>query len=506
MIPVHSVAQVRAAEGEAFRLVPEGALMQRASRALSVSCMRLLAEVAGRVVGTRVVLLVGSGNNGGDALWAGAMLAARGCRVDAVCVSDRVHVEGAHALSQAGGGLHRWQDADAAIVGLIDAAELVVDGILGIGGAGGLRPDAVALVSAVDAAEAIVVAVDLPSGVDADTGVVAGVAVTADVTVTFGALKPGLLVAPGRHHSGTVQLVDIGLDFADAPVASVLEGIDVAVWVPEPADDAYKYRRGVVGVCAGSRSYPGAALLVTGAARASNVGMVRYLDRADGNAAVVVSRYPDVVVDGQPPADQPRATGWACGSGFVGDADDVAAVQAVLEARVPVVLDAGALTVVADSADVRESIADRARRGLPTILTPHEGEFERLQPGALAARGRLDAARAAASALRATIVLKGPGTVIVDPEGIAFVDTEGTADLGTAGSGDVLTGVAAAVLAAAWSDGCRESAALTEATAAAVWLHGRAGREAGMSAPVTATDIADAVPAAIRAARFGEDA
>jgi hydroxyethylthiazole kinase-like uncharacterized protein yjeF len=504
MIAVLGVEQVRAAEERAFQVVPEGALMQRAAHALSVSCARLLADASGAVRGSRVVLLVGSGNNGGDALWAGALLAGRGCRVDAVCLSDRVHAEGATALGRAGGRLHRWHGGDDAVVALIAAADLVVDGILGIGGTGGLRPEAVALVTAVDAAETIVVAVDLPSGVDADTGAVAGVAMTADVTVTFGALKPGLLVAPGRYHSGTVQLIDIGLDVADAPVAAVMEGIDVAGWVPEPAEDAYKYRRGVVGVCAGSRPYPGASLLVTGAARGANVGMVRYLDRADGNAAVVLSHYPDVVVDGQPPADQARATGWACGSGFVGDGDDAAAVRAVLEAGVPVVLDAGALSVVAGSPDVQDAIADRATRGLPTVLTPHDGEFERLQPGLLASLGRLDAARAAASALRAVIVLKGPGTVIVDPDGTAFIDTEGTADLGTAGSGDVLTGVVAAVLAGAWADGRRDPGSLTEATAAAVWLHGRAGRAAAVAAPVTATDVVAAVPAAIRAARFGD--
>lgn len=503
MIPVHSVAQVRAAEEEAYRLLPDGALMQHAARALSLTCSRLLAEGTGRIAGSRVVLLVGSGSNGGDALWAGAMLAARGCRVDAACVSDRRHVEGARALQRAGGRLHRWQSGDDSVVSIIAAADIVVDGILGIGGAGGLRPEAAALVSAVESSEAIVVAVDLPSGVDADTGAVAGVAVSADVTVTFGALKPGLLVAPGRYHCGAVQLVDIGLEFAEGPVAAVLEALDVAEWVPEPAEDAYKYRRGVVGVCAGSRPYPGAALLVTGAARSSNVGMVRYLDRADGNAAVVVGHYPDVVVDGQPPAAQERATGWACGSGFVGDAADAAAVRAVLEARVPVVLDAGALSVVADSADVRATIADRAARGLPTVLTPHDGEFERLRPGMLASLGRLDAARDAAAALHATIVLKGPGTVVVGQEGTAFVDTEGTADLSTAGSGDVLAGVVAAVLATAWSDGRRDAAELTAATAAAVWLHGRAGRTAAITAPVTATDIVGAVPAAIRAARSG---
>jgi ADP-dependent NAD(P)H-hydrate dehydratase / NAD(P)H-hydrate epimerase len=506
MIALRSVAQVRAAEERAFRAVPEGALMQRAARALSVSCAELLAESTGRVVGSRVVLLVGSGNNGGDALWAGAMLAARGCRVDAACLSDRVHPEGAEALRRAGGHRHDWVDDQDAVRSLVRDANLVVDGILGIGGSGGLRPEAAGLAAAVDDSGAIVVAVDLPSGVDADTGGVTGTAITADVTVTFGAVKPGLLVAPGRYHSGIVQLVEIGLDFDEGPVASVLTADDVAAWVREPAEDDYKYRRGVVGVCAGSRPYPGAALLVTSAARSSNVGMVRYLDRGDGNAAVVVGRYPDVVVDGAPPAEQLRATAWACGSGFVGDTADGLAVRAVLEARVPVVLDAGALTVVAEDAGIRAAVADRTDRGLTTVLTPHEGEFERIQPGLLATLGRLGAARAAAAALGAVIVLKGPGTVVVDPEGNAFVDIEGTAELGTAGSGDVLTGVVAAVLSGAWADGLRAPGAMTRAVAAAVWVHGRAGREAAAVAPVTATDIADAVPAAIRAARSGDDA
>jgi hydroxyethylthiazole kinase-like uncharacterized protein yjeF len=505
MIALRSVAQVRAAEEAALRVVPDGALMQRAAQALAVSCAGVLTDVAGGVVGARVLLLVGSGNNGGDALWAGALLADRGCRVDALCLSDRCHAQGGSALRRAGGRLHRWDADDPAMARLVAEADLAVDGILGIGGTGGLRPEAAALVQAVDDSRAIVVAVDVPSGVDADTGTVPGVAVTADVTVTFGAVKPGLLVAPGRYHSGAVQLIDIGLDFDPEPVGAVLDGMDAADWLREPTEDSYKYRRGVVGVSAGSRPYPGAALLVTSAARLANVGMVRYLDRGDGNALLVVGHFPDVVVDGEPPSDQVRATAWACGSGFVGDADDAVAVAAVLEASVPVVLDAGALWVVADSTDVQATIAERAAGGLVTILTPHEGEFERLRPGALAAVGRLAAARSAAADLGAVIVLKGPGTVIADPDGRVFVDSEGTADLGTAGSGDVLTGVIGAVLASAWAQGRRDRVPLTEAVAAAVWLHGRAGRIAGRDAPITATDVAAAVPAAIRAARFGDE-
>ena len=233
MLPVHDVAQVRAAEEEAFAKVPEGTLMQRAARALAISCARLLIELRGGVVGSRVVLLVGSGNNGGDALWAGAMLAARGCRVDALLLSDRVHEQGAAALVRAGGRLHRWDPDEPGLATLIRTADLVLDGILGIGGAGGLRADAADLVDRVEAAECVVVAVDVPSGVDADTGVVSGRAVMADVTVTFGSLKPGLVLAPGRMHSGGIQVIDIGLEFADPPVARVPEGLDAAFWVDE---------------------------------------------------------------------------------------------------------------------------------------------------------------------------------------------------------------------------------------------------------------------------------
>ncbi len=507
MLPVHTVARVRAAEEAAFAAVAEGALMQRAARGLAVSCARLLIELRGGAVGARVVLLVGSGNNGGDALWAGAMLAERGCRVDALLLADRSHEGGRRALLRAGGRVHRWDPADADLVSVTAAADLVVDGILGIGGSGGLRADAAGLVDLVSAAEAVVVAVDVPSGVDADTGVVSGRAVVADVTVTFGALKPGLVLAPGRFHAGAIQVVDIGLDFTDPPAARVMEALDAAVWVEEPAEDSYKYRRGVVGVAAGSQPYPGAALLVTAGARHGNVGMVRYLDRADGTAASVVGHFPDTVVDGSPPAEQRRVTAWGCGSGFPGDHVDEITVLAVLEADVPVVLDAGAVRVVASSADVRDRIAERHSAGLATVLTPHDGEFEALRPGLLGGpAGRLAEALAAAAELGAVVVLKGPGTVIAGPDGMGYLDAEGTADLGTAGSGDVLTGLLAALLAGAWADGQRDPGALTRAAAAAVWLHGRAGRHAARQGPVTATDIAAAIPFAIRSARFGEDA
>lgn len=503
MIDLRSSAELRAAESVQRAALHDGVLMHRAATALAIACAGLLKDARGAVVGSHVVVLAGSGDNGGDALFAAAALAARGCGVDAILVCERAHEAGLAAFRRAGGAVHR---SDAIPAGIIDRADLFVDGIIGIGGSGGLRPEAAALAKLVHVSGVLVVAVDVPSGVDADSGAVTGAAISADVTVTFGAVKPGLVLAPGAQHCGAVLLVDIGLKFDTASLVRSLESIDVAAFLAEPAADAYKYSRGVVGVAAGSAAYPGAALLAVSAARRGSVGMVRFLDRADGVAPVVVSHFPDVVVDGSSPDDQERVGAWACGPGFTGSAVDALTVRAVLAASVPVILDAGALAVVATDADVRDSIAARAARGLVTVLTPHDGEFARLQPGLLAEAGdRLTAARRAAAALHAIVVLKGPGTIIAAPDGACFIDTQGTADLGTAGSGDVLTGLVSALLASAWANGQRESDDLLEATAAAVWLHGTAGRIAAAHAVVVATDVADAIPASINLARFGSE-
>ncbi|HEV7627335.1 MAG TPA: NAD(P)H-hydrate epimerase, partial [Streptomyces sp.] len=198
MRTAYSVDTVRAAEQELMGRLPDGVLMQRASAALASACSGML----GRTYGARVVLLVGSGDNGGDALFAGARLARRGAGVSAVLLSpERVHEGGLAALRSAGGWVlvapsARIGGAERTVVSVepvIARADLVVDGIVGIGGKGGLRPGAVELM---DLVSAPVVSVDLPSGVDADTGEVQGAAVRADATVTFGAYKPGLLLDP----------------------------------------------------------------------------------------------------------------------------------------------------------------------------------------------------------------------------------------------------------------------------------------------------------------------
>lgn len=507
MIAAYGVGAVRAAEEILFAQLPQGALMQRAATGLAVECIRLMKALRGQVVGSRVVLLVGSGNNGGDALWAGAMLRARGCRVDALCVGSAVHGEGALALVRAGGRLYRVAGAlDQDLLALLGEADLVLDGILGIGGRGALRGTSVQIAEALADTSGIVVAVDVPSGVDADTGEIAGVAIEADITVTFGCWKPGLLLAPGKDNAGAVVLVDIGLEAALADgqgaAAMSVEGIDAAAFVLEPSGADYKYSRGVAGISAGSLHYPGAALLCTSAAQAAGPGMVRYLDRGDGLAHIVVEHFPDVVLDGNAPARQARASAWGCGPGLVGDAGDEPTVMAILDALTPVVLDAGALQVLADSEAVRSRVVERQKRGLVTVLTPHEGEFRRIAPGVLeTSPGRLAAASQAARNLCAIVVLKGPGTVIAAPDGQARIDHEGTADLGAAGSGDILTGVITTLLAH-WSKSGHVELAV-DVVATAVWLHGRAGRIAATAGPVSAVDIANAVKPAVQSARFG---
>jgi hydroxyethylthiazole kinase-like uncharacterized protein yjeF len=227
------------------------------------------------------VVLAGSGDNGGDALYAGARLARRGAVVTAVTTSSRVHEGGAAELRAAGGrqipaaagGQAEAGGLSAAAMELAGRADLVIDGILGIGGKGGLREPAGALAAAVADGPGVVVAVDLPSGVDADTGEVAGAAVRADVTVTFGTWKPGLLIDPAASLAGTAELIDIGLGpCLGPPAVTALQATDVAALLPRPGAESDKYRRGVLGVVAGSTRFTGAATLAVGGALRGGAG------------------------------------------------------------------------------------------------------------------------------------------------------------------------------------------------------------------------------------------
>jgi hydroxyethylthiazole kinase-like uncharacterized protein yjeF len=473
------VASVRAAEEALMSTLPPGALMQRAAAGLARRCGALLDDRYGSGYGHPVLLLVGPGNNGGDALFAGAALARRGVSVVAVLLNpERTHTDGLAALRRAGGRTVRTPPS---------TVDVVVDGILGIGGRGGLRDDAARIVAqamqarGADAGRPTVVAVDLPSGVDPDTGAVPGEAVTADVTVTFGVLKPGLLIGPGAVHSGLVELVDIGLGpwLRDEPAVRVPDLEDVAGWWPQPEPGDDKYTRGVVGVATGSATYPGAAMLSTAGALAGPAGMVRY---AGAGFEAVRNRYPSVIPT-ERVADAGRVQAWACGCGLGTDERAVAELRAVLDAPVPACLDADALTLLAEGSTV-ETVDGLRGRPAPTVLTPHDREFARLageEPGA----DRVASTLRLAARTGAVVLLKGDRTVIGTPEGRAYVNPTGTPALATAGTGDVLAGLLGSLLAAGLP--------AERAAVAAAYAHGLAGRYAAESGPVTSVDVAAAL-------------
>jgi hydroxyethylthiazole kinase-like uncharacterized protein yjeF len=599
MRDAHAVAGVRAAEGALMAELPDGVLMQRAAAGLAAACAGLLRRSGGSgrdgqdgrgrqgkrggrgggsggVYGSRVVVLAGSGDNGGDALYAGGRLAARGAVVTAIAAASRIHEGGAAALLASGGRLidaavrpdgespatpapapaatpapapaatpapapaatpapapaasptpgpaaNPAADLNPVADHVIAAADLIIDGLLGIGGRGGLREPAASLAKAAQSSGALIVAVDLPSGIDADTGEAAGAAIQADVTITFGTLKPGLLIDPGASHAGVVELVDIGLGrHLGEPDVAAPQAADIGAWLPRPSAESDKYRRGVLGIVAGSDRFTGAAQLSTGGAIRGGAGMVRLVS-AETAVAVVRQHWPEAVITtigaGQTGEQVIQTAGqvqaWVVGPGM--GTDDAAAgrLEAVLATDLPVLVDADGITLLA-AADRKELL----RREAPTLITPHAGELARLLGADRAdvEAHRLRYATQAAAELGCTVLLKGSTTVIAAPDqgnGSApvLVNSTGTSWLATAGSGDVLSGLAGALLA--------QGLEPQHAAAAAAYLHGIAARLSadGVTgdtqgaeakgeadgAPIGASDLISALPAATRVVRAAAD-
>jgi ADP-dependent NAD(P)H-hydrate dehydratase / NAD(P)H-hydrate epimerase len=475
MTGVYRVAEIRAAENALMARLPGDALMQRAAFGLAVQCLRVLATT-GAVYGSRVVLLVGAGANGGDALIAGATLAGRGCEVHAIALGgDRTHAAGLAQFTSAGGRV----TTDFAV---IDRADLIIDGIVGIGGHGSLRGDAAEVAARAARASGRTVAVDIASGVDADTGAVDDVAVHADVTVVMGALKPGLVAGAGADRAGELRVVDIGLGphLPAVAVVEVLEGADVAAVLPRPGPEDDKYTRGVVGVVAGSSAYPGAGVLSTGAAIQAGAGMVRYLGTA---ADQIRDRYPEVVVQAEARPGDVRVQAWVVGPGIGLDDAAQALLTEVLATDVPVIVDADAITLVAARPGLLHA------RSAPTVLTPHDREFTRL--GFELTADRIGSAQRAAAELGVTMLLKGNATIVAATDGTTYVNRTGTPWLATAGSGDVLSGIVGSLLAAGIE--------APLAAAAAAHVHGVAGQLAAAAGPPSAADLLGALRAAIAA-------
>ncbi len=494
--------EVRAAEAELFTRVPEGMPMHRAAYGLATVVASELRTRTGGITGRSVLLLVGSGDNGGDVLWAGSMLRRRGVAVTAVLLNpERAHTKGLAALRKTGGRIRTATELSRATVAssagsgdagsshgapMLDetglgAPDLVIDGIVGISGHGPLRPTAAEIVAALHVP---IIAADLPSGVDPDTGAVTGPAVRAAVTVAFGAYKPvHALAAP---YCGRIELVPIGLRLPEPDLVALEPAGIGARWpIPGPADD--KYTQGVTGICAGSATYPGAAVLCTGAAVAATSGMVRY---AGTGAADVLDHFPEVIA-AQTISSTGRVQSWVFGPGAGIDTDAQKRLSEILATDLPVVVDADGLTLLAADPDLVRG------RTAPTVLTPHAGEFARLT-GHDVGQDRVAAVRELAESWQLTVLLKGRATIVASPGCPVLVNEAGGSWAATAGAGDVLSGVIGALLAAghdpAWS---AAAAARVHALAANLAAH----ENHASASPTSATPLLAHLRPAIRILR-----
>ncbi len=422
-------------------------ILRRVGAVLARSAIELLGGTYGR----RVVAVAGSGLNGQDARRAVRSLRARGVVAEVIDVAE-MHSTFASAA--------------------FERADLILDGGVGTGLNRPWQPPPV---------DARVLAIDVPSGIDPLTGVAVGAPWRAARTVTLQTPKPGLYLADGPDFVGEIVVEDIGLTIdgvVASPTCHLVESSDVATWLPVRPRTAHKYASAVL-VVAGSPGMTGAAALCCAAALRAGAGYVHLDSAAERVPGLPIEVVSSLAGRGTTP-DASRFGAAVIGPGLgrsPGARELVQAVAARVES--PIVIDGDGLAAIAGTTDVTE-------RKAATVLTPHDGEFARLADAVglevdLWSGDRIDATRRLAHAYQATVVAKGPSTIVADPGGEVFLSTAGTEALATAGSGDVLAGVIAAFLAAGVDP--------MRAATAGAWVHGESGRGRGL----VASDLPDRV-------------
>lgn len=454
-----------------------------------------------------VVVVAGPGGNGGDGWVAARMLhdVGRGVIVLTQIDPQLLRGEAARAAREAIQAGVKWKMAAASVLAeLLSSAGVVVDALLGIGGRPELDASLASLCDTINASEVAVVAADVPTGLHADTGHADECAIEADVTVTFSHLKPGLVVGEGVDLAGDVVIADVGApdpSEESSPALEVPSPAEYAAMLPRHAFDAHKNQRGRLLIVAGSRGFPGAAVLAARGAQRMGAGYVT-LAVPHPIARIVQSHLASVPVVGLPAGKMGAFSFQASAALFelasehaavvVGPgltlADGVVGIVRSLtaEMELPLVLDADGLNAFVDAAHLLE------RRRAPLVITPHPGELSRLldRDTASIQADRVSSSRVLASSGR-VVVLKGAGTLISDGDR-TVLNTSGSWALASAGSGDVLAGMVGSLLA--------QGVAPFEAGVLAAWLHGRAGDfSAAVLTPwcVTADDIPEHLPAAV---------
>lgn len=474
--PLYSIAELRAIEQAALQDLPQGLLMQRAGQAAASAALKLLHRLEeGDSAGhSRVLVLAGPGDNGGDALEAAMHLAGSGIEV-LVWLAPEARAtspERELALSRACNSAARFIDAGTSMASAAVGAapwDLVIDGLFGIGASRPLDGECREMVQLVNKLDCPVLALDVPSGLHADTGAVDGAAIRATHTLTFIGDKPGLHTANGRDHAGEVEVAALAIDPALLPTAKAqLNGLHLFTRQLQPRrQNTHKGSYGSVAIIGGAQGMAGAPILSARTALHAGAGRV-FIAFPDtppafdsGQPELMCRRARDVDFSGL------HFAALVAGPGLGGDVDTVELLQRAFESDSPLLLDADALNLMAAEPELQSALAVRTGAGA-TILTPHPLEAARLLDMTVAEvqADRLGAARQLAAQLGVIVVLKGSGTVIAAQDGGVVVNNTGGPALATAGTGDVLAGLCGSLLAQGWPE--------WEAAIGAVWLHGAA--------------------------------
>ncbi len=456
--PLFTAADIRAVDRDWATAHPTRPLMESAGAAV--------AELAGMKAGESgepVLVLAGPGNNGGDALVTARHLRAHGARVIVASRADpgRLPADAARAW-------RAWHDDGGAVQpGLPESRRfsLVIDGLFGVGLARDVGNEDARWIAHVNGLACPRLAIDVPSGLDSDSGRVRGAAVRADHTLTFIGLKPGLLTTDGPDHAGELHLDTLAIEPAMLPrtAGTALTQLEDRHRLPPRARNSHKGTYGHVGIVGGDTGTVGAALIAGRAALRQGTGSVT-VGALDARIAVDYGE-PRLMFGPPETLAAMKLDALAIGPGLGQRPLARTLVESALAAACPLVLDADALNLLADDADLARRAAGRTA---PLLLTPHPGEAARLlgmTPRTVQAN-RIDAAQRLSAQYRAHVALKGAGTIVAHPDGRYAINTTGGPWLAQAGSGDRLTGMVAALLAQGMLAG--------DALEAAVWLHGRA--------------------------------
>ena len=449
----YSAACVRRVEAE---FLSRGApLMERAAHAIAHHALEMLTENHG-AYGRRVLLLVGSGDNGGDALFAGGVMLSRGVQVEALALTSSVHEAGGQEFVRRGG---RWVNE------LTYSYDLVIDGFLGLGARPGISLEVLSALTEIQGVPTL--AVDLPSGISADGEGIDQPALIPTVTVAIGCWKIAHLLS--ESGLGLSELVDIGIDYeSEIPALVSFEDPEVRELLPTEIGSDHKYRRGVLGVIAGSETFPGAGILSIRAALALGIGMIRTESRE------YFSEIPEVVTA------PGKIDALIVGPGLISltQAQEQATLEHLANGGITL-LDAGALPFL-------EKIPTEARQQI--IITPHHGEFAKhFATFAVTLHANpLECARRFVDAYGCHLLLKGPRTLIASPGEIPVVNMRGSVALATAGSGDVLAGIIGNLMA--------RTGTIRNSAIAGAYIHGKAGE----SLTAGASELIEILPFALR--------